>query len=51
MINAFTNEHLDQIVEIEKTNFENPWSSKQFYIYSMQLNISLSYVFINHLRL
>ena len=45
MINAFTNEHLDQIVKIEKTNFEYPWSNKQFYIYSKQLNISLSYVY------
>ena len=45
MINIFSNKYVNQILEIEKTNFGNPWSIKQFYIYSMQSNTSLSYVY------
>ena len=44
MINIFSNKYVDRILEIEKTSFGNPWNIKQFYIYSMQSNISLSYV-------
>ena len=45
MINIFSNRFVNQILGIEKTNFGNPWNFKQFYIYSMQPNISLSYVY------
>ena len=45
MINIFSNKYINQILEIEKTNFLNPWNIKQFYINTMQSNISLSYAY------
>ena len=45
MINIFSSKYVDQILGIEKTNFGNLWNIKLFYIYSMQSNISLSYVY------
>ena len=45
MINIFSSKYVDQILGIEKTNFGNLWNIKQFYIYSMQSSISLSYVY------
>ena len=45
MINIFSNKYINKILEIEKINFRTPWNIKQFYIYSMQSNISSSYVY------
>ncbi len=45
MISIFSNQHINQVFEIEKINFSNPWNIEQFNVYSMQPMRFLSYVY------
>ena len=45
MINTFSKDHIEQIFNIEKVNFRNPWEINEFDTYCAQPMKFLSYVY------